>query len=170
MTKDEIRKEVRKKRLNVSYEEKVHENAKVTEKLLSLSVVKNAKSIHVYISQDGELSTKDFILGLKNKNIYTPNNDDRKNVSHRKLSIVNGEIILSSEVYFDIGFDVIICPGIAFTTDGSRLGYGGGYYDKFLFESKSYKIGICYSCQLVYSLPVEDHDVDMDDVVFFLLD
>ena len=52
----------------------------------------------------------------------------------------------------------IIVPGVAFTSDGLRLGQGGGFYDRILASISQPTIGVGFSCQLVGSLPVEDHD------------
>ena len=63
-------------------------------------------------------------------------------------------------------FTAVLCPGIAFTKSGDRLGRGGGYYDRFLASSDCMlKIGVGHSCQLVEKLPVDDHDVKLDAVV-----
>jgi len=63
--------------------------------------------------------------------------------------------------------DLVIVPGVAFTRSGCRLGRGRGYYDKYLSRSgfRAAKIGVCYLHQLVGELPVEPHDVRMDEVV-----
>ena len=61
--------------------------------------------------------------------------------------------------------DLIIVPGLAFTSDGARLGRGGGYYDRFLVRraSDSVAAGIGYRFQLLDSLPVGEHDAYIDD-------
>lgn len=63
--------------------------------------------------------------------------------------------------------DLMIVPGVAFTTSGGRLGRGKGYYDRYLSRSgfKAYTIGICYPHQIVESLPLEEHDVILDRVI-----
>ena len=64
--------------------------------------------------------------------------------------------------------DLIVVPGVAFTLDGSRLGRGGGYYDRFLSRPEiqhAATIGICFPCQLLDRLPVEPHDVRMDHII-----
>jgi 5-formyltetrahydrofolate cyclo-ligase len=63
--------------------------------------------------------------------------------------------------------DVVVVPGTAFTLDGHRLGQGGGWYDRFLARlgPRCTKIGVGFSPQLVDSLPVEEHDVQLDLVV-----
>lgn len=63
--------------------------------------------------------------------------------------------------------DVMVVPGVAFTADGYRLGRGKGYYDKYLSRDgfRAFRIGVCFSCQLTDTLPVEPHDIKMDIVV-----
>ena len=60
-----------------------------------------------------------------------------------------------------------IVPGLAFTNDGARLGYGGGWYDRLLAGSSavSLKIGVAYGFQMVPELPCEPHDIPLDRVV-----
>ena len=62
--------------------------------------------------------------------------------------------------------DVVVVPGIAFDGAGQRVGYGGGYYDRFLPRAdRAWKIGVCYDLQLVDSLPYAPHDVPVDVIV-----
>ena len=58
-----------------------------------------------------------------------------------------------------------VVPGVAFTRNGARLGYGGGWYDRMLALSpQAAKIGACFPCQLAPELPCERHDWKMDAV------
>ena len=63
--------------------------------------------------------------------------------------------------------DLVVCPGVAFTADGRRLGLGRGYYDRYLGDPafRGFRVGVCYAHQLVDDLPVEPHDVRMDRVI-----
>ena len=63
--------------------------------------------------------------------------------------------------------DLILVPGLAFTADGSRLGRGAGFYDRFLsaIPATTVKIGVCFEFQRVSEIPQESHDVKMDAVV-----
>lgn len=64
--------------------------------------------------------------------------------------------------------DLIVVPGIAFTVDGRRLGRGRGYYDRLLSRpafARAYTLGYAFSFQIVESLPVEPHDVRLDEVL-----
>lgn len=61
---------------------------------------------------------------------------------------------------------VVIVPGMAFTRQGDRLGRGRGFYDRALsMLTRARRIGVCYECQVLESLPTEEHDLRMDDVV-----
>ena len=62
--------------------------------------------------------------------------------------------------------DLAVIPGMAFDRAGHRLGRGKGYYDRLLPRlPKAYKLGVCFPFQLLDSIPCEEHDVVMDDVV-----
>ena len=61
--------------------------------------------------------------------------------------------------------DLLLVPGVAFTDTGNRLGYGGGFYDRFLKEHPCKTIGIGYDFQLLKELPTEEHDICLDEVI-----
>lgn len=60
-----------------------------------------------------------------------------------------------------------LIPGLAFTRSGARLGYGGGWYDRMLRKSASerIRIGIAFDFQIVDSLPIEAHDINLTEIV-----
>lgn len=63
--------------------------------------------------------------------------------------------------------DLMVVPAVAFTRRGERLGRGKGFYDCYLSREgfRAYTVGVCYSHQLLYSLPTEPHDCCVDEVV-----
>jgi 5-formyltetrahydrofolate cyclo-ligase len=63
--------------------------------------------------------------------------------------------------------DLIFVPGLAFTNDGNRLGRGAGFFDRLLAgrAARAFKIGICFSFQLIDAVPTERHDIEMDTIV-----
>jgi 5-formyltetrahydrofolate cyclo-ligase len=66
----------------------------------------------------------------------------------------------------DLGaLDLVVVPGIAFDRQGRRLGFGGGYYDRFLSLTQAPKIGLSYDCTLLDEVPVEPHDARVDIVI-----
>ena len=61
--------------------------------------------------------------------------------------------------------DLILVPGVAFDRHGGRLGFGGGYYDRFLLTTAALRVGIAYDNCLADALPCDEHDQRMDWVV-----
>lgn len=62
--------------------------------------------------------------------------------------------------------DYIVCPGLAFTPQGGRLGQGGGYYDRALLSFPDAQLlGVCFKCQLLKDLPLEKHDLKMGRII-----
>ena len=63
--------------------------------------------------------------------------------------------------------DLFICPGLAFDKEGTRLGFGGGYYDRALARKKSSAgvIGVAMDLQILDSVPCSSHDISMDYLI-----
>jgi 5-formyltetrahydrofolate cyclo-ligase len=62
--------------------------------------------------------------------------------------------------------DAILVPAVAFDRRGHRIGYGGGYYDRFLPEVlRAVRIGAAFSCQIVPRVPEDPHDLPVDRIV-----
>ena len=66
-----------------------------------------------------------------------------------------------------IEIDFIIVPGIGFSRDGTRLGRGGGYYDRYLATSseQTLKIGVAFSLQIIDVIPAQPHDIPVDHLI-----
>ncbi len=61
--------------------------------------------------------------------------------------------------------DMVIVPALAFDLQGQRLGYGTGYYDRFLKTTDAFRVGVAFDDQMAESLPTTRHDVAMDIVI-----
>lgn len=62
---------------------------------------------------------------------------------------------------------LVLMPGLAFTKGGDRMGYGGGFYDRFLAEEPSHPtLALCYAFQMVEQLPTEEYDIPVDLVLW----
>ena len=62
--------------------------------------------------------------------------------------------------------DLCITPGLGFTPDGRRIGYGRGYYDKwFAAHPRSARVALCYECQVVDDMPTTDTDVRVEKII-----
>ena len=77
------------------------------------------------------------------------------------------DTICTSRLVAARSIEIAVIPGVAFDLSGHRLGYGCGYYDKFLAREapQACRIGLAYSCQVVDILPTEPHDMPMDILV-----
>ena len=62
---------------------------------------------------------------------------------------------------------LVLMPGLAFDPQGHRIGYGGGFYDKFLSREPGHKtVALCYEFQLVERLETEEFDIPVDVVIW----
>ena len=168
--KKELRKEILYLRDNL--EDRYNKSMIIKNKIMDLDIYKKSKVIAIYSSMKSEVDTKELIkdslligkkvvlpkIVSKNKMIFILINE---NTIYEKNSF--GVLEPVGEEYQDI--DLMILPGVAFDKNNNRLGYGRGYYDKYLKDKDIYKIGICYKEQIVKELPIEDFDIKMDLVI-----
>lgn len=174
MTKDEIRSELRAKRRALTAEEQNVMSVKITEQLISLPCIMQAETVMIYMSAFKEPSTAEIAEYLKSsqKKIVVP----ISNTQDYTITPVYLSGALSAGAYgipeptlckpADIkAIDVALIPGIGFDLSGSRIGFGKGYYDRFLAEFTGLKIGICYDFQMLADIPTSEHDVKMDLII-----
>lgn len=134
-----------------------------------------AKVILAFWSMPEEVFTHDFILKwFKNKKILLP----KVNGSTLDIKVFDGmENMLADNKYGilepqgenfeNLDFiDLILVPGLAFDKNLNRLGRGKGYYDGLLKNSNAKKIAVCYDFQIFENVPVEFHDIKVDNVIF----
>lgn len=169
MTKDELRKVMIEKRKNIINKKEL--STKIVDKLLSLGVYKKAKVIALYKSMKDEVDTSYLISeALKEKIVLLPRIIDNKIVfiavnNDTKYIRSNFDVLEPiGEVYKGI-IDLIIVPGVSFDQELNRLGYGKGYYDKYLGNKNIYKVGICFDKQIANKIPIDNHDIKMDIII-----
>ncbi|NLL30371.1 MAG: 5-formyltetrahydrofolate cyclo-ligase [Clostridiales bacterium] len=177
--KRNIRKEVLMKRSKMKAEEKELKDNIILEKLFETNLYKNARNIFTYISFGDEINTIKLIeRALKdNKNISVPKTyrETRtmnaifipclKELKENHMGIlepIDDSIVIKKE---DI--DLIIVPGAVFDKDFNRIGYGGGYYDRYLEDIayKNNKVVLAYDFQIVDKIEKEEHDVKVDIII-----
>ena len=143
-------------------------------RLIDLNVISNYEVVCPYVSYNQELATLDFIKYLlqEKKRVAVPkiigtemefclihSFSDLKPGAYGILEPENTEILKESEA-------LIIMPGLAFDQEKNRIGYGGGYYDKYLKKHKEYyKIALAYDFQIFESIETEDFDIKPDIIV-----
>lgn len=149
----------------------------ICKKVMQTEQYKNAKNIMAYCPVNGEVDTS-LILNdcLKNKTLILPKTDINK-INILPCVLLNPAqlnegaygILEPSEECRQISMDeieMVIIPLIAFDKHGSRLGYGGGYYDRFLSEENDiFKLGIAFSLQQADEIDAESHDAKLDMVI-----
>lgn len=152
-------------------------SCKISQKIFKFLLLQRFTKLAFYMAKGKEVSLskaigKSFVEGKK---VYLPKTwlKERRLTFHRVYSfsdLVPGPFGLlepnPKNEEADLGsLEVIFIPGLAFDVKGYRLGYGGGFYDRVLRETSALKVGVCYSFQIVESLPVEPHDVPVDLII-----
>lgn len=175
MDKTELRKQVLAKRETLSFEEEVSMNEAIFPKVIILPCFEKAKTVYCYVNFRHEAGTGMLLEYFWKKGIRAA------------VPKVNGRNL---DFYFISSFDdlekgsygileptdsckkaedplaPVIVPGVAFTRSGKRLGYGGGYYDRFFEkEMEHVKIAIAFDFQIVEDMIALSHDISMDYVI-----
>lgn len=148
-------------------------------KVLELGVYRSAKTIMSYIAKDIEISldgllkdrSKSWFLSVVSEHsiLGVPYVPGKTKLIKGKFNILEPEII--NDECFDqiskkIKLDLIFVPGLCFDKAGNRLGFGVGFYDRFLkLNPNSFKIGCCPKSCLIDKLPVDRWDEKMDLVI-----
>ena len=160
----------RRKQLSGDYEKKNMSHVHLRPLLNNI----NSDYVGSYVDYNFELSTNSLNKYLieNNINICLPKiNSQSKEINFFKFStgtklIKNKYNILEPEVTNEIIFPkLVLVPLLAFNESGFRLGYGGGFYDKYFSsqeEKEIIKVGLGFSFQNVYEIPIEGHDQKLD--------
>ncbi len=169
MTEKEIlrKKLIEKRKLLKSTEKDIS----VTKNLLEFLKNRNILSVLCFVSLPDEIDTE-YVLNNKRLKIAVPKVFGDYMEFFEFLSFNDLEkgafSVREPKKLFKINkndYDCCIAPGLAFSNDGKRIGYGKGYYDKYLKDYNNIKIGICYSEMLCDEIPVDKNDVFMDVII-----
>ena len=148
-------------------------SSRIQENLRKISQYRNAKTIGGYHAVGSEVRTRDIIQEILNsgRELCLPKVEKNDIVFRRISGFSDLEIgnfgVMEPKERCEISehLDVILVPAIALTRQGYRLGYGYGYYDRYLHKVNSKKIGLSYARQVVKAIPLGDHDVKVDFIV-----
>lgn len=175
LDKKALRKEIGALKRAMTPEQIETYSADLTEKFCNTDHYKNAASVYVYLPYNQEVRTWEII-----KRAWA----DGKHVAVPK---VYGDIMhflwmdnfdqlapggwdipepTYDEPIADDDTALILMPGLAFDLEGHRIGYGGGFYDKYLEQHPHHKlVALCYPFQLFEHLDVEEHDIPVHQVI-----
>ncbi len=145
----------------------------IQDNLRKVDFFRNAKSVGAYYSIGSEVKTQDILQEIlqSGKEIALPK-VVKKDLVFKKINSFldleqgNFSVMEPKADCKDVKkIEVIIVPAIALTRNGYRLGYGFGYYDRYLSGKKSKTIALSYSKQVIRSFPYSDYDVRIDCIV-----
>ena len=176
MDKTELRREIRALKRAMTEAEIEERSAKLAQLFFASRAYQNAKTIYGYLPYNQEVRTvpmleralKDGkkvavpkVYGEEMKFLYL---DDLNAVAKGYAGIP--EPIADEPVAHD-ETALVLMPGLAFDPQGHRIGYGGGFYDKFLAAEPNHPtLALCYEFQMLPKLDVEDHDIPVDTVLW----
>lgn len=178
-TKIEMRKAMKKKLLELDPAVHKRKSEKMADFLFSLPIWREAKHIGITVSRGFEVDTKPIIQKAwdEGKKVSVPKCSsvgERLMDFHRILSFDELEnvymdlyepIIGKTELTPPSQMDLMVVPGLIFSPEGYRIGFGGGFYDRYLEGFKGHKLSLAFDIQLVPSVPVEPFDIPVQWLV-----
>ena len=176
MDKKELRRSIRERKRAMTEEEIVSRSEKLGELFIASEAYKNAKTIYGYLPYNQEVRTVPMLeQALKDgKRVAVPKcyGSEMKFIFMDDLSKVEKgyagipEPIADGPVADDTTA-LVLMPGMAFDPQGHRIGYGGGFYDKFLSAEPGHPtLALCYEFQMLPQLETEAHDIPVDYVIW----
>lgn len=175
-----LRKTVLARRDTLTAVERDEKSKLIIANLTTLPLIQQASDFLVYVDFRSEVRTVSFITQCLqiNKNVSVPlTGVTEKTLQAIKITDVVNDLkpgycgipepipgIRQTAVTDPSGIDVVIVPGSVFDRQGGRLGYGGGYYDRFLALSapQAKRIGLAFELQVVDAIQLQPHDQKMD--------
>ena len=176
MDKKELRRQIREQKRAMTEAEIVAASERLGELFLNCAQYKAAKTIYGYLPYNQEVRTVPMLeQALKDgKRVAVPKcyGEEMRFIYMDDLSKVekgyaNIPEPIADDPVADDKTALVLMPGLAFTTDGKRMGYGGGFYDKFLASEPGHPtVALCYAFQMVEDLPTNDYDIPVDCVLW----
>ena len=176
MDKKELRRTIRERKRAMTEEEIVTRSKKLGALFAQSEAYKNAKTIYGYLPYNHEVRTVPMleqalrdgkrvavpkVYGDEMKFLYL---DDLSKVSKGYAGIPEP---IADEPVADDETALVLMPGLAFDPAGHRIGYGGGFYDKFLAAEPNHPtLALCYEFQMLPELHTEEHDIPVDTVLW----
>jgi 5-formyltetrahydrofolate cyclo-ligase len=174
--KENVRKILRQRKEEMQPEDRLEKSRRICRHLMA--VIGKGETVMVFTSKEKEVNTKPLILSLfRQKNpVVVPiivKEDCSLRLSYLRdfSALVPSTFGVPEPIGSEIPVDprdigTIILPMLGFDRAGGRIGYGAGYYDRFLSKHPVLKkIGIAYGCQEVGEIPVDENDIRMDLII-----
>jgi len=161
------------KRDNTSFDFMKIASEKIQKRLKKINSYRDAQKIGVYYPIGSEILTQDIIQDLlsNGKDVFLPKVIE-KEIEFRKIidfsSIEKGSFDImepKEDCEIDNDLDVVLVPTVGISPIGVRLGYGHGFYDRFLAKHKSVTISLTFEKQIVKKIPKSEHDIVIDWII-----
>ena len=172
--KSELRKQVLQEMKAIPREQKQAMDQALTDQFLKHPFYQEAKVIATYLSFPHEFQTQELIEQVlkDGKKVLIPKTYPK---GRMEFVVYNPQQLVKTsfgllepqgelEVVEASQIDLIHVPGLAFTTEGCRIGYGGGYYDRYLEHFTGHTLSTIYPCQ-VQDFITENHDIPVQEVL-----
>lgn len=176
MDKQALRKQIREQKRAMTEEQIVSKSEKLGELFLASEAYRQAKTIYGYLPYNQEVRTVAMLEQAiaDGKRVAVPKcyGEEMRFIYLDDLSKVEKGYCGIPEPVEDgpVADDktaLVLMPGLAFTKEGLRMGYGGGFYDKFLAaEPEHPTLALCYDFQMVEHIPTEDYDIPVNTVLW----
>ena len=176
MDKKELRSQIRVRKRAMTDEQIEEKSRRLGELFLKTEAYRNAKTIYGYLPYNQEVRTVPMLeQALRDgKQVAVPKvyGDEMKFIMLPDLTLVETGYSGIPEPIADgpEGSDpyaLVLMPGLAFDEEGHRIGYGGGFYDKFLAKEPEHPtLALCYDFQMLPKLETEEFDIPVDTVIW----
>ncbi|OIJ22181.1 5-formyltetrahydrofolate cyclo-ligase [Anaerobacillus alkalidiazotrophicus] len=178
MKKTYLRNKVKKCLQEMSNADYVELSSTIKKRFITSEEWKSSKTIGITISTQREVDTKSIIEEgwRQNKRIVVPKCFPKE--KELKFYEINSFTDLEESFYAlkepittkttfvaKENIDLLVVPGVVFDTRGYRIGYGGGYYDRYLINYKNKKISLAFHFQIINEVPNEHHDIAVDKII-----
>lgn len=176
MNKNDLRAWIRQKKREMTQQEIACASEELADQFLQTELYRRAETLYGYLPYNQEVRTWSILeQALRDgKKVAVPKvyGDTMKFIymtdftALEKSSFGIPEPVADDPVADDPAA-LVLMPGLAFDAKGNRMGYGGGYYDKFLAAEPNHPtVALCYAFQLVQSIPSDTHDIPVDLVLW----
>lgn len=176
--KQELRKRLKRERDAIPDEVRTQKSILISERLLKKTWYADTQCLLVYAAIQSEVDLSVFCerAWKDGKELFFPKVFDHDMEFYRidrwdqlrrgTFSVMEPDMESHPDLYVKQSGSIMLVPGVAFSADGYRIGYGGGYYDRYLAGNEElYTVGVCYTEQLTAAFEPEKHDCRMKEIV-----
>lgn len=173
MDKNKVRQYLLDQRKRMTYKKRVSKSLEIMENLIPL--IEDKKNIAIYLSMKEEVITLDYLdYFIQNFDVVSASITEEDElwfyqIKNRRELVPGGFMQMleppETTLINKEDIEVMIVPMVGYDKRCNRIGFGRGYYDKYLEDFKGLKIGVAFSEQEYPHLPTNDLDVKMDYVV-----